>query len=648
MTQILWTPSLQYMEQSRMKGFMNRVNQEHLLHLETYHELHQWSIAYPDAFWKSVWKFCGLRLSKTPIDILKPGAKMRDARWFTGAQMNFAENLLQRSDEGIALIYESESGEHRILTYAQLFQAVAKLANHLNHLGVRSNDRVVGMMPNLPETIIAMLATASLGAVWSACSPDFGVDGILDRFSQIEPKVLFAVQKHSYKGKWYDHDEKIERLQKNLPSLLHTILVPYSQKEGVIPVKNCHLYPECTEDYQNEIAFEPFPFDHPLYILYSSGTTGKPKCIVHGAGNTLIQHLKEHQLHTNLTPESRFFFYTTCSWMMWNWLVSGLASGATLVLYEGSPFHPKPSQLFDLIDKAQINIFGVSAKFLESCEKMGLNPYLSHSLNSLKTLLTTGSPLLPESFTYVYEKIKPSVQLSSISGGTDIVSCFALGNPLKPVIRGELQSIGLGMNVKVFNNEGQPVVGEKGELVCTQPFPSMPLYFWNDPKGELYDHAYFQKYRDLWTHGDFAELTPDEGLIIYGRSDATLNPGGIRMGTAEIYSPLENISEITECLVIGQQWKGDERVVLFVVLGEGYVLTHELKSRIKKIIQTHASPRHVPDKIIQVPDLPRTKSGKISELMVKDIIHGKKLENTSSLENPNTLEYFKNIEELKY
>lgn len=572
---------------------------------------------------------------------------MEESQWFLGAKLNFAENLLRHRNQNVALIFTSETGFSRSITYAELYTEVAALAGFLRQCHVVPGDRVVGVLSNQIETVIAMLATASVGAIWSACSPDFGLEGLVDRFGQIKPKVLFAVDSHTYKGKTYHHLDKIRQLQQQLTSLTHTIIVPNHQKNIAInELKNASLYPDCLRATSLPFYFEELPFDHPVYILYSSGTTGKPKCMVHSAGGTLLQHLKELILHTDLRPSQRIFFYTTCSWMMWNWLMSSLAVGATVVLYDGAPFYPTPTALFDLIDKVGISIFGVGAKILESAEKFDLVPKKTHNLLSLKTILTTGSPLLPKSFDYVYNNVKSDIQLSSISGGSDIISCFALGNSLLPVYRGELQCIGLGMDVKIFNDDGDSVIEEKGELVCKSPFPSMPIYFWNDPEGKKYHQAYFDKYPNTWAHGDYAKTTKRGTLIIYGRSDTTLNPGGIRIGTAEIYQQVEKIKEILDCLVTSQQWKGDERIILFVVLQKETTLTDPLRKKIQTTIRQNLSPHHVPNKIIAVPDLPRTKSGKIVELAVKKIINGESVNNLTALENPKILEYFQNLKEL--
>lgn len=626
MNKALWTPSPEAKQNSSMHKFMDFCAKKYSQDFKNYFDLHQWSIENPSEFWASCAEFCKIQFSTPAKSIFTSGKNMRETRWFQGATLNFAQNLLSRRDNHLALIYVDETGQERELTYKELYQRVAYWARQLKNLGLKAGDRVAAVMTNCPETVIAMLATTSLGAVWSSCSPDFGEAAIIDRFSQIEPKVLFAITEYQYKGKVFPQNEKIDRLEKKLPSLIKTFRINPKQIDVSMRL--------------NEINFAPLPFDHPLYILYSSGTTGKPKCMVHGAGNVLIQHTKELILHTDLTAQDRILFSTTCGWMMWNWLISSLFTGATVVLYEGSPFHPTHSHLIDLIKKLNITIFGIGAKYFEALEKEN---FKVPSLPSLKTILTTGSPLLPASFDFIYRNIKSTIRVSSISGGSDIVSCFALGNPLLPVYRGELQCLGLGMDVKIFNENGQAVEQEKGELVCATAAPSMPIYFWNDPDGAQYQKAYFEKFPGVWAHGDYAEITSNQGIIIYGRSDATLNPGGVRVGSAEIYNQVAKIEAVQDAVAVGLQKNGDEKIILFVVLKPGVQLTEELKSAIKKQIRDNTSPFHVPTHIVQAPDLPRTISGKISEISVKKLIHGEKIKNQDALANPECLAFFENL-----
>jgi acetoacetyl-CoA synthetase len=641
MAKPLWTPSEHLKYSCEMQRFIDWVNQRYQLNISDYSALHQWSVNKLAHFWQSLWEFCKVTASSKPIAILSEGKTMRDSQWFNGAELNFAENLLKRQDSHPAILTMTEQGEIETISYTELNKQVCKLAYTLKQLGVKPGDRIAAIMPNIAETVIAMLASTSLGAVWSSCSPDFGLQGLSDRFEQIKPTILFAVNGHFYKGKQFNHDDKLSQLQKSLSSLAKTIIIPYVVITNSKPLDNMLTWQECLDNTATTLSFTQLPFNHPLYILYSSGTTGKPKCMVHGAGGTLLQHLKEIALHTNLTGNDRIFFNTTCGWMMWNWLVSSLAVGATLILYDDAPFHPNESVLFDLIDKTNATIFGIGAKYLESAAKLHLNPMQSHKLSTLHTILTTGSPLLPESFDYVYQKIKGDVQLSSISGGSDIISCFALGCPIKPVYCGELQCIGLGMDMKIYNENGNAVIAEKGELICASPFPSMPIYFWNDENDEKYQQAYFDQFPQVWTHGDFAEITEHGGLIIYGRSDATLNPSGVRIGTAEIYQQVEKLNDVIDALAIGQQHEGSERIILFVILQQDHHLTDELCTKIKAVIRDNTSPYHVPALIRQVHDLPRTLSGKVAELAVKKTINGEEINNLDALSNPESLQEFK-------
>jgi acetoacetyl-CoA synthetase len=573
---------------------------------------------------------------------------MPGAKWFPDARLNFAENLLRRRDDDTAMVFWGEDKVRRRMSYAEVYDAVSRTMQALSATGVKEGDRVAAFMPNMPETIIFMLAVTGLGAIWSSCSPDFGAQGVLDRFGQIAPKVLFAVEGYHYNGKTHDTLPRIAEIARNLPTLARTVIVSYTrEKPDISGIRNAVHLADFVGPYRGrEITFRRLPFDQPLLILYSSGTTGAPKCIVHGAGGTLLQHLKEHQLHTDLKRGDRLFYFTTCGWMMWNWLASGLATGVTLLLYDGSPFHPGPRVLFDFADEERMTVFGTSAKYIDALNKAGARPIDTHRLNTVETITSTGSPLVPEGFDYVYRAIKKDVLLSSISGGTDIASCFVLGNPTAPVFRGEIQCRGFGMNVQVFDDDGHTVIGTKGELVCTAPFPSMPVYFWNDPDGAKYRAGYFERFPQTWCNGDYMELTPRGTAIIYGRSDATLNPGGVRIGTAEIYRQVEQLDDVVESLVIGQDWDNDVRVVLFVRLRDGLALDDALVKKIKDQIRINTTPRHVPAKIVQVADIPRTKSGKIVELAVRNVVHGNPVRNLEALANPEALEQFRDRPEL--
>ena len=633
----LWTPSPERAAHTDMARFMREAGKS------SYADLHRWSTERSPEFWNRVWDFCGV-IGEKGHRTLADGDRMPGAKWFPDGRLNFAQNLLRRRDGAEAMVFWGEERIKRRLTYRHLYGLVSRMQQALADVGVGKGDRVAGYLPNLPEAAAAMLATASLGAVWSSCSPDFGVQGVLDRFGQIEPKVLFSVDGYIYGGKEFDCQEKTSQVLDRLPSVEECVVIDYV---GQTATTGTSLY-EFLEPFDpQEMRYEPVGFNDSLYILYSSGTTGVPKCIVHGVGGTLLQHLKEHRLHSDVRVGDRLFYFTTLGWMMWNWLVSGLASEATLLLYDGSPFVNRGRLLFDYADAERMTHFGTSAKFIDSLAKTGLKPIETHELKKLRAVLSTGSPLLPEGFDYIYQNVKRDVCLSSISGGTDIVSCFVLGNPAGPVWRGEIQAKGLGMAVEVFDEQGRSVVGQKGELVCTNPFPSMPIGFWNDPDGAKYRAAYFEKYPNVWRHGDWSEITEHGGIIIYGRSDAVLNPGGVRIGTAEIYRQVEQLEQVVESLVIGQDWQGDVRVVLFVKLREGFSLSDDIINAVKRRIRDNTTPRHVPAKIVQVDDIPRTKSGKIVELAVRDVVHGRAVKNIEALANPEALEQFKNRPELR-
>ncbi|HEY3859814.1 MAG TPA: acetoacetate--CoA ligase [Gammaproteobacteria bacterium] len=647
MSDPLWVPSPARIRDANITHFLDHIRAEVAPDVATQRALYHWSVEHPEKFWPQVWAFCGIKASRHWDHVLEHRERMPGAQWFTGCRLNFAENLLRYRDERRALVFRGEKGERAALTYKELYRQVAGCADALRKSGVKTGDRVAGFMPNRHETVIAMLATTSIGAVWSSCSPDFGQNGVLDRFGQIEPKVLVTTDGYHYANKTIDSLERIRGVLEELPSVQQVVVVPYaSATPDISRIPKAKLWKDYLTD-ATEIEFEQLPFDHPIYIMYSSGTTGVPKCIVHGAGGTLIQHLKELALHTDLKREDVLFYFTTCGWMMWNWLVSGLAVGATLLLYDGSAFHPSTDILWKIAEEEGISIFGTSAKYLAAAEKFSVKPKSKYKLARLRTLTSTGSPLLPENAEYVYREIGQDICLSSISGGTDIVSCFALGNPTLPVYAGELQCRGLGMAVEIWDEDGRPLRGQPGELVCVKPFPSMPVFFWNDPAGKKYHEAYFEQYPNVWRHGDWAMLTEHGGLVIYGRSDATLNPGGVRIGTAEIYRQVEKLPEILESLVVGQDWESDVRVILFVRLREDAKLDDALRDRIRSVIRKETTPRHVPAKVIAVPDIPRTISGKITELAVRNVIHGRPVKNTDALANPQSLEHYRDLPELK-
>ncbi len=644
----LFVPSAERIAQSQIDAFRRRLAAEAGVELPDTRALWRWSIEEREAFWAAVWDEAGIRGTRGER-IAADADRMPGTRWFPDARLNFAENLLRRRDESPAIVFRSEHGLRRTLSWRELAEATARIRAALAAEGIEPGDRVAAWLPNVPEAVAVMLACASLGAVFSSCSPDFGARGVLDRFGQIEPKLLFATDGYFYGGKRHDVLGKLREVRAGLPSVGRVVVVPYGGGGDALAGIDGAVWlddfapPSATAD----LTFAALPFDHPLYILYSSGTTGAPKCIVHGAGGTLLQHAKEHRFHADVRPGDGLFYFTTLGWMMWNWLVSGLAAEATLHLYDGSPFHPEPTVLFDYVSEEGTAIFGTSAKFLDAAKKAGLAPADTHDLSRVRTILSTGSPLVPESFDWVYHAVKRDVQLASISGGTDIVSCFVGGDPTLPVHRGEIQAPGLGMAVDVFDDEGQPLRGAKGELVCTRSFPSMPLGFWNDPEGTRYREAYFSRFPGVWCHGDFVEWTENGGFVVHGRSDAVLNPGGVRIGTAEIYRQVEGLDAVEEAIVVGQDWEGDVRVVLFVRLREGNVLDDELIGTIRSRIRQNASPRHVPARVLAVPDIPRTRSGKIVELAVREVVHGRPVKNLEALANPEALEHFRGRAELE-
>ena len=648
MTTPLWRPSDEKIASTNLTAFVRFLEERTGQVFDGYPALHRFSVDQMDAFWGAVWEFCGVIAAFRGGPVLINPTKMPGARFFPETKLNFAENLLRRRDDGVAIIFRAEDKVERRLSWRELYDSVARMAQALRAAGVKQGDRCAAFVPNAPESVIAMLATASIGAVWTSCSPDFGAQGVLDRFGQVEPKVLFACDGYYYNGKWMDTRDRVASVARKLPSVERVVLYSIS---GGAPDRSAVPGAVAWEDFiaphaAGDIVFAQLPFGHPLYILYSSGTTGVPKCIVHSAGGTLLKHLEEQRLQCDIRRDDRVFYFTTCGWMMWNWLMTALASEATLVLYDGSPFAPSPNVLFDYADAAGITFFGTSAKYIDALANNKLEPRKTHNLRTIRTIASTGSPLVPESFDYVYRAIKQDVCLSSISGGTDIVGCFVGGNPNSPVWRGEIQGPMLGMSVDVFSEDGKSMHGEKGELVCTKPFPSMPVAFWNDKDGARYRAAYFERFPNVWCHGDFVAWTEHGGMVIYGRSDATLNPGGVRIGTAEIYRQAESFDEVEEALCIGQQWQHDTRVILFLRLKPGVALTPDLTDRVRKRIRENCSPRHVPAKVVAVADIPRTKSGKITELAVRDIVEGRPVKNKEALANPEALELFAGIKEL--
>jgi len=648
MAKLLWKPTEEQIKQSNMYRFMKFINETYHQNFKDYTPLYDWSIENISDFWAAFWEFADITHSQSYDQVIDDPKKMPGARWFSGAELNFAENLLRYRDDRVALIFKGEGQPSSRLTYAQLYDEVARLAKSLKELGIQPGDRVVGFMPNMPQSMLAMLAATSLGAAWSSCSPDFGIKGVLDRFGQIKPRVLFTANGYSFKGKKIDSLERISNILKELPSIEKVVVVPYTEQQADIStIANAVHY----QDFRSaesglEIEFEQLPFEHPLYIMYSSGTTGLPKCMVQSAGGILVHHLKELMLHTDLKREDTIFYFTTCGWMMWNWLTSSLAVGATLVLYDGNPFHPHAGALWEMAQDEKITVFGTSAGYIAALQNEGVKPGKTYNLNPLRAVLSTGSPLSIEGFEFIYAEVKSDLQLASISGGTDLNGCFAIGNPMLPVYAGELQCRPLAMDVRAFDELGNELIDEQGELVCCKPFPSMPIYFWDDPDGSKYHSAYFDVFPNIWRHGDFVTVTGRGGVVMHGRSDATLNPGGVRIGTAEIYRQLEQMAEIADSVVVGQDWKNDVRVILFVKLAEGVELTAELKDKIRQTIRTNASPRHVPAKIIRVPDVPYTLNMKKVELAVKKVIQGQKVLNKDALSNPEALDYYANIKEL--
>ena len=644
MKKILWRPDPQ--KKTKMEELTSIINHNHGQKVNSYEQLHDWSVNHIPDFWEEVWNYCDIVHSEPYTEVVDNIKTMPGAKWFSGAKLNFAENLLRFRDDRVAIKFKSEDKSVRELTYLELFQEVEKISHYLRELGVQKGDRIVGFLPNVPEAVMAMLATSSIGAVWSSCSPDFGIKGVLDRFSQIEPKVIFSADGYQYNGKYYDSLKKLNGILKELPTVQKVILINDHKMIDMNFKTEYISYKEILECTPNPLQFEQLPFDHPLYIMYSSGTTGLPKSIVHSSGGTLLQHMKELHFHCDLKREDTIFYFTTCGWMMWNWLVSALSIGSTVVLFDGSPFYPDGKEMWKLAEELEFSVFGTSAKYIDACRENNIFPSTFSNLPKLRSILSTGSPLIEESFEYIYEHVKEDVHLASISGGTDIISCFALGSPTLQVLKGELQCRGLGMDVHSYDIEGQPKIGEKGELVCASAFPSMPIYFWNDEDGSKYKDAYFSTFKGKWHHGDFIRISESGSLKIYGRSDSTLNPGGVRIGTSEIYRVVNSIDIIEDSLVIGQEWEGDQRIILFVLMANDLPLDKEIKNQIKFQIKNSCSPRHVPSKIIKVKGIPYTINGKKVEIAVMKIIEGRPVTNIDTISNPEALDQYKNIREL--
>jgi acetoacetyl-CoA synthetase len=648
MNRVLWQPDRARIEDSNLYRFMQQAGERADVTFDSYDGLHRWSVEQPEVFWSLLWDFTDVRASVRGERVLLNGERMRGARWFPDARLNYAENLLRYRDDKPALVFHNEAGRRESLSYADLYRRVAQVAAGLRRVGVVPGDRVGGFVPNVIDTVVVMLASASVGAVWTACSPDFGIQGVLDRFGQTKPKVLFTTDGYLYNGKSFNSLQRLAEVLPQLQDIQQLVVMPYTEAAPDLSlVPGAVLLQDFIDPAATRLEFEQVGFDSPLCILYSSGTTGVPKCIVHSVGGSLLQHLKEHQLHTDLKRGDRLFYYTTCGWMMWNWMLSGLASGVTLVLYDGSPFAPRPEVLWDIVEQEGVTAFGTSAKYIAAQQKAGIRPGASHRLDALRTLLSTGSALTHESFEYVYRDIKADLCLSSISGGTDILSCFALGCPILPVHAGELQCRGLGMAVEIWD-QGKPVASGKGELVCTRPFPAMPIGFWNDRDGQRYRDAYFSTFDNVWAQGDYAELMPSGGVVIHGRSDAVLNPGGVRIGTAEIYRQVEKVKAVQEAVAIGQSWEDDVRVILFVVLKPGYSLDAALEQEIRQTIRSNTTPRHVPSRIIQVADIPRTRTGKLVELAIRSTVEGRPVKNLDALANPEALDLYRNLPQLQH